>query len=174
MPELFGIGRMTTSSSLRTSRSASRSTWRAVANGSRMSRLIVRLPVSTRLMVDGLRLVRAASSSSDRPSVFRKTPQTGPNHLFYFVQLSHGSSANVLRISQVRLRFSGSHRIVVAMSDHAPRPVERHCDVAVIGGSAAGLAAALQLGRQRRSVIVVDAGEPRNAPRRTHARLPRS
>lgn len=50
------------------------------------------------------------------------------------------------------------------MSDHAPRTVERQCDVAVIGGSAAGLAAALQLGRQRRSVIVVDAGEPRNAP----------
>jgi thioredoxin reductase/SAM-dependent methyltransferase len=50
------------------------------------------------------------------------------------------------------------------MSDHAPRTVERHCDVAVIGGSAAGLAAALQLGRQHRSVIVVDAGEPRNAP----------
>lgn len=42
--------------------------------------------------------------------------------------------------------------------------VVRHCDVAVIGGSAAGLAAALQLGRQRRSVIVVDSGEPRNAP----------
>ena len=42
--------------------------------------------------------------------------------------------------------------------------VERHCDVAVVGGSAAGLAAAVQLGRQRRSVIVVDAGEPRNAP----------
>jgi thioredoxin reductase/SAM-dependent methyltransferase len=56
------------------------------------------------------------------------------------------------------------HRIVEAMTDHAPRIVERHCDVAVVGGSAAGLAAALQLGRQRRSVIVVDAGEPRNAP----------
>ena len=42
--------------------------------------------------------------------------------------------------------------------------MERHCDVCVVGGSAAGLAAALQLGRQRRSVIVVDAGEPRNAP----------
>ena len=40
----------------------------------------------------------------------------------------------------------------------------RHCDVAVIGGSAAGLATALQLGRQRRSVIVIDSGEPRNAP----------
>jgi len=50
------------------------------------------------------------------------------------------------------------------MAPHSPRTVERHCDVAVIGGSAAGLAAALQLGRQRRSVIVVDAGEPRNAP----------
>ncbi len=50
------------------------------------------------------------------------------------------------------------------MSDHAPHSVERHCDVAVVGGSAAGLAAALQIGRQRRSVIVIDAGEPRNAP----------
>lgn len=42
--------------------------------------------------------------------------------------------------------------------------IERHADVVVVGGSAAGLAAALQLGRQRRSVIVVDGGEPRNAP----------
>jgi thioredoxin reductase/SAM-dependent methyltransferase len=50
------------------------------------------------------------------------------------------------------------------VSEHAPRPVERHCDVAIIGGSAAGLAAGLQLGRQRRSVIVIDSGEPRNAP----------
>ncbi|MGH9107913.1 MAG: FAD-dependent oxidoreductase [Acidimicrobiales bacterium] len=50
------------------------------------------------------------------------------------------------------------------MSDHTPPTGERHCDVAVVGGSAAGLGAALQLGRQRRSVIVVDAGEPRNAP----------
>jgi thioredoxin reductase/protein-L-isoaspartate O-methyltransferase len=50
------------------------------------------------------------------------------------------------------------------MTDHTPRSIERHCDVAVVGGSAAGLAAALQLGRQRRSVIVIDGGEPRNAP----------
>ena len=53
---------------------------------------------------------------------------------------------------------------VVRMSEHVHPAVERHCDVAVIGGSAAGLAAALQLGRQRRSVIVVDSGTPRNAP----------
>ncbi|HEY5303010.1 MAG TPA: bifunctional NAD(P)/FAD-dependent oxidoreductase/class I SAM-dependent methyltransferase [Acidimicrobiales bacterium] len=50
------------------------------------------------------------------------------------------------------------------MSEHPLQVIERYCDVAIIGGSAAGLAAALQLGRQRRSVIVVDAGEPRNAP----------
>ncbi|MGL4172673.1 MAG: FAD-dependent oxidoreductase [Actinomycetota bacterium] len=50
------------------------------------------------------------------------------------------------------------------MSDHFADAVERHCDVAIVGGSAAGLAAALQISRQRRSVIVIDAGEPRNAP----------
>jgi thioredoxin reductase/SAM-dependent methyltransferase len=49
--------------------------------------------------------------------------------------------------------------------DHGRHPaLERHCDVAVIGGSAAGLAAALQLSRQRRSVFVIDDGTPRNAP----------
>ncbi|CAN5764443.1 MAG: FAD-dependent oxidoreductase [Ilumatobacteraceae bacterium] len=37
-------------------------------------------------------------------------------------------------------------------------------DVAIIGGGPAGLAAALMLGRSRRSVVIVDAGEPRNAP----------
>ena len=50
------------------------------------------------------------------------------------------------------------------MAEHSHRTIERHTDVAVVGGSAAGLAAALQLGRQRRSVIVVDDGTPRNAP----------
>jgi thioredoxin reductase len=38
------------------------------------------------------------------------------------------------------------------------------CEVAVIGGGAAGLSAGLVLGRARRSVVVVDAGRPRNAP----------
>src|SRR5438067_3769203 len=37
-------------------------------------------------------------------------------------------------------------------------------DVAVVGGSAAGLSAALVLGRARRRVVVIDAGSPRNAP----------
>ncbi|WP_137723272.1 NAD(P)/FAD-dependent oxidoreductase [Prescottella subtropica] len=37
-------------------------------------------------------------------------------------------------------------------------------DVVVIGGGAAGLEGALMLARSRRSVLVIDAGEPRNAP----------
>ncbi|WP_431904062.1 NAD(P)/FAD-dependent oxidoreductase [Nonomuraea sp. bgisy101] len=37
-------------------------------------------------------------------------------------------------------------------------------DVVVVGAGAAGLSAALVLGRARRRIAVVDAGEPRNAP----------
>ena len=41
-------------------------------------------------------------------------------------------------------------------------PVAGAYDVVVIGGSFAGLAAAIQLGRTRRRVLLVDAGSPRN------------
>ena len=41
---------------------------------------------------------------------------------------------------------------------------ENSYDVVVIGGGAAGLAGALALSRSRRSVLVIDVGDPRNGP----------
>lgn len=45
-------------------------------------------------------------------------------------------------------------------NDTPPTPF----DAVIVGGGAAGLSAAVALGRARRSVVVLDAGEPRNAP----------
>ncbi|NDK89254.1 NAD(P)/FAD-dependent oxidoreductase [Gordonia desulfuricans] len=49
--------------------------------------------------------------------------------------------------------------------DHSAQPAPATpVDVVIVGGSAAGLSAAVALGRSLRSVVVVDAGRPRNAP----------
>lgn len=53
---------------------------------------------------------------------------------------------------------------VVRMNQDQNQPFTHPFDVAVIGGGAAGLSAAVVLGRARRSVLVIDAGSPRNAP----------
>ncbi|SDV02916.1 Thioredoxin reductase [Microlunatus sagamiharensis] len=50
------------------------------------------------------------------------------------------------------------------MSTNAPTTSPDVPDVLVVGGGAAGLAAAVALSRSLRSVLVVDSGRPRNAP----------
>ncbi|MBL3945511.1 FAD-dependent oxidoreductase, partial [Bacteroides thetaiotaomicron] len=40
--------------------------------------------------------------------------------------------------------------------------MDTHHEVIVVGGSFAGLSAAMQLARARRRVLVIDAGRPRN------------
>ncbi|MDR6986216.1 thioredoxin reductase [Paenarthrobacter nitroguajacolicus] len=51
------------------------------------------------------------------------------------------------------------------MKDHSSKGhMANEYDVVVVGGGAAGLSAAVTLGRALRSVLVIDAGEPRNAP----------
>ncbi len=42
------------------------------------------------------------------------------------------------------------------------RMTQQRCEVLVIGGGAAGLGAAIQLGRMRRQVVVIDSAQPRN------------
>jgi thioredoxin reductase len=59
--------------------------------------------------------------------------------------------------AESRLRSSSE---VVEVTDE----LRDQYDVVVIGGGAAGLNGALMLARARRSVAVIDAGEPRNAP----------
>ena len=49
---------------------------------------------------------------------------------------------------------------VVVMTDQ----LRGSYDVVVAGGGAAGLNGALMLARSRRTVVVIDAGDPRNAP----------
>jgi thioredoxin reductase len=64
---------------------------------------------------------------------------------------------------------------VPARQSRAPLdPDDEVFDVVVVGAGAAGLNAALLLGRARRKVLVIDAGEPRNAPAaHTHGFLSR-
>src|SRR5215203_1230091 len=52
---------------------------------------------------------------------------------------------------------------VMSMTQKLTKTLNQTYDVAVIGGGAAGLSGALVLARARRSVVVIDAGSPRNA-----------
>ncbi|WP_166973882.1 NAD(P)/FAD-dependent oxidoreductase [Brevibacterium atlanticum] len=52
----------------------------------------------------------------------------------------------------------------ITTDTHSPATDTRTVEVAIVGGGVAGLAASVALARSLRSVIVIDAGQPRNAP----------
>ena len=65
-----------------------------------------------------------------------------------------------LRQQCLRIRIDEPIRLDLMLTDD----LNPSYDVVVVGGGAAGLNGALMLARSRRSVVVIDAGQPRNAP----------
>ena len=90
-------------------------------------------PVS---MVDALRLARVANLG-DRPNVFEDCAAVCA-HPFDVVRLGHHACSHLADIAR-HLAHVELEPIVERMSEHTPSSVERHCDVAVIGGSGAAL-----------------------------------
>jgi thioredoxin reductase len=65
---------------------------------------------------------------------------------------------------QQALLYGAMPRILDVGGGHVTENLNEGYDVVVIGGGAAGLNGAMMLARSRRTVLVVDAGAPRNAP----------
>src|SRR5215213_3892585 len=74
---------------------------------------------------------------------------------------SRGRSRTGLRKPLHRKRKSAYRWTILRARPSNTEPITMN-DVIIIGGSFAGLAAALQLGRARRKVTVLDTGLPRN------------
>ena len=74
-----------------------------------------------------------------------------------------GCEPRVCHCSKNVCQYGQSLCIIVSMTENEKHDRQQY-DVVVVGGGAAGLSGAMALGRSRRSVLVIDAGEPRNAP----------
>src|SRR5689334_18401075 len=131
--------------------SSSSGTWCARASASSSSRVGLRPPDSSRDSVLTEMPVVSASSASVAPRRWRIERSRGPT----------ASSTGSWFISLLLLRQDNlSNRSLLRDGQR----MNENYDVVVVGGGAAGLSGAVALARSRRSVLVVDAGDPRNAP----------
>src|SRR5918995_5373835 len=138
------------------STSSSSATRCARASGRRSSRVGLRCPDSSResvlteMPVSSARSVSVASRSSLSWRNRGPTPRSTPSS-------SMPSSLPLWQGCLSIVRFS---RMLVVMRENTSPEMY---DVVVVGGGAAGLSGAMALGRSKRSVLVIDASEPRNA-----------
>src|SRR6201987_421603 len=131
--------------------SSSSGTWCARASASSSSRVGLRPPDSSRDSVLTEMPVVSASSASVAPRCWRIERTRGPT----------ASSTGSWFISLLLLRQDNlSNRSLLRDG----QGMNENYDVVVVGGGAAGLSGAVGLGRSRRSLLVFDAGDPRNAP----------
>ncbi|WP_406068262.1 NAD(P)/FAD-dependent oxidoreductase [Streptomyces sp. NBC_01020] len=121
--------------------------------------------VAVRPVVAMVRMVRSPENMSKAVCCYGKCGEGavlviagGEQRIRVHVRVRNGVPPAGLRIRQVLLPHRPGR---VNMPD---MNTNQSVEVIVIGGGAAGLSGALTLARARRSVMVIDSGEPRNAP----------
>src|SRR5215208_1665861 len=134
----------------------------ALASGSSSSRVGRRSPDSSRDRVLTEMPVEAERSASVVSRVLRRAFSRGPTVARAWSRSS--SMPPVCHIGNNVCCHARRRACFWRGGGRMAEQLEDNYDVVVIGGGAAGLNGAMMLARSRRSVAVIDAGAPRNAP----------